>query len=192
MVNQDNIYNDEDIDEDIDEDSTILNISKYNLVLSELYHPHAHGFTNESDPTINGHYLVLARLNPYDKDECDELIQLCKENCLLLNSRYSHCIIRNYINIVLNEKYIQPQIAECIYLRGDEYVAIIKTHWLKLVQRTWKRVYAERQRIISLRKNPIYIYYRYLNGAWPHECIQLPSIRHMLSKLSSANTFIIR
>ena len=62
----------------------------------------------------------------------------------------NHSVIRNYHNIIKSFYYIQPHIVECVYLLnpGGECVAILKTFWLKIVQRTWKRVYKERMRLL--------------------------------------------
>ena len=82
-----------------------------------------------------------------------------------------HLFIRNYVNIINKPSYFQPQIAECIYI-GDECVAIIKTFWLKIVQRTWKKIYAKRMQLI----NPTTLFYRQINGP-----MCLPTLKGMLA-----------
>ena len=62
-------------------------------------------------------------------------------------------------------------------------VAIIKTFWLRLVQRNWKRVYSEKKRIIRLRYNPISLFYRALHGKWPSNSLHEPSLIGMLNNL---------
>jgi hypothetical protein len=44
---------------------------------------------------------------------------------------------------------------------------VIKTFWIKIIQRVWRRVYNERQRIIQGRKTIESIRYRELNGHFP-------------------------
>lgn len=56
---------------------------------------------------------------------------------------------------------------------------IIKTFWLRLVQRTWKRIYKERTQIIKKRMHPTSLHHRNIHGKWPYELNYLPSIRDM-------------
>ena len=46
-------------DSDLDSDTESIENNKTGLVLCELFHPSMHGFTNESDPNVLGHYLVI-------------------------------------------------------------------------------------------------------------------------------------
>jgi hypothetical protein len=44
---------------------------------------------------------------------------------------------------------------------------ILKTFWIKIIQRRWKKVFRERQRILQGRKTLASIKYRELNGCFP-------------------------
>ena len=57
------------------------------------------------------------------------------------------------------------------------YNVVNKTFWLKMVQRSWKRVYAQRQSVINTRKNPLSLIQRQCTGKWNN---RLPSIRGMV------------
>lgn len=178
--------------------------TKNYLMLCELYHPKLHGFDENSDPNIVGHYIVSYvkdndtsdSENEYDEyddssgDENDELI-LDKEiiklfqkkyktlvkNSLKFNISLEHQIVRNYINIITKDSYITPHIGERIYLSGDECVAIIKTMWLKIVQRCWRRVYKKRMQIISsINRNTHYLSRREYDTKWN---IRIPTIHGM-------------
>ena len=50
-----------------------------------------------------------------------------------------HPTIRNYFNIISNINYIKPEIGECIELPNGEIVAILKTCWLKIFQKKWRK-----------------------------------------------------
>ena len=65
-----------------------------------------------------------------------------------------HAVIRNYNNIIANKMYISPQIAECIKLPTGETIVILKTFWLKIIQRTWKNTLQKRKRMLA---NPTFI-----------------------------------
>ena len=94
-----------------------------------------------------------------------------------------HNILRNYNNIISRDEYIKPEIAECIILPTQHSVAIIKTIWIKLIQRKWKAVYAERVNIIKRRMLLSSLKTRELTGRWPPHCIHLPTIRGILHDL---------
>ena len=73
---------------------------------------------------------------------------------------------------------------QILQLHVDEnavYNVVDKTYWLKLVQRSWKRVYAQRQTVINARKSPDSMLYRQSTGKWD---TRLPSLRDMFATSS--------
>jgi hypothetical protein len=113
--------------------------------------------------------------------------------CNLITNFYYHLVIIRFklFNLTLINKFkniiaynnATIQISECIYLDTQECVAIIKTIWLKLIQRTWKKIYKIRKNIICIRKDPSSIFYRETNGKWPCNCFNMPCLNGMLSHL---------
>jgi len=102
---------------------------------------------------------------------------------LAQQSNISHSIIKNYKNIIAREDYISPQIVKCSYLPDGECVAVIKTMWIKLIQRRWRTVFNERRRIIGERSRISSIFYREIHGTWPTGLNVVPSICGMLSQI---------
>ena len=158
------------------------------LVCCELHNKHLHGFTEESDISVVNHYLVIHSVMCATSLDIQEMHKISKFH----NKKYSkifnlsdkpHDVIQNYSNIVLNKKYIQPNIAQCIYLKGGECVAILKTHWIRLIQRNWKRVFKERQNIQRLRAHPTQIRYREAHISWSKCCLNIPTLRGLLGGL---------
>jgi hypothetical protein len=181
--------------------------NKYNLMLCHLHNPNLDGKTAESDPNIETHYLVYGRYNgltgepinyeeddeyedDYEDDEDDinvpiinmELLHL-RSQFARLNNRITHPTIRNYLNIIQNPNYIQPEIGEYIVLPTKEAVAILKTFWLRIIQKKWKQIYKERQIILQRRCNPKSIMSRERTGLWPLSCNQMPGLKGMLKGL---------
>lgn len=80
---------------------------------------------------------------------------------------------------------LQIQIFKTNYKNLDQHPfdwdlgVIIKTFWLRLVQRTWKRVYKERKEIIKKRMNPNSLHHRSLHGKWSIGLNYLPSLLDM-------------
>ena len=165
--------------------------NKYNLLIPELYNKYIHGKTSDSDPNINGQLMVLQSIN-YNKDDANEnkIIQLFrytnkmslfyKKYYLKNYSNLKHDIIRNYKNIMTNPKYLNIEIGLIHFLRGDECVCIIKTFWLKLIQRGWKKIYKQRMTVQQKRRMPQSLLYRQITAKWPDDCNYMPSIRGML------------
>ena len=83
-------------------------------------------------------------------------------------------------------KELQLQIFKTNYKNLDQHPfkwdlgVIIKTFWLRLVQRTWKRIYKERQYIVKKRMRPNNLHYRSIHGHWPYGLNNLPGIWGML------------
>ncbi len=57
----------------------------------------------------------------------------------------AHPTIRNYQNIISKKNYIKPEIGEYIILPTQEAIAILKTFWLRIFQRKWKKLFKERK-----------------------------------------------
>ncbi|MEI6152283.1 MAG: hypothetical protein WCQ10_07130 [Chitinophagia bacterium] len=170
--------------EDYDDEYLPADSNKCYLALCELYNGKIHGSNNKF---INSQYLVLQRFTKRD---------LFEETLTGIISKYSreyrklasqpntcHSIIRNYKNIISRDNYISPQIVKCSYLPEGECVAVIKTIWIKLIQRKWKTIFSERQRIIGERSHINSIFYRELHGTWPCGLNVLPGICGMLSQM---------
>ncbi len=160
--------------------------TKYNIVICELFNSKLHG--NPENEEINFHYLVKSRFKNLNMTVINEL---CFESNLdyyvfaVINSnKLNHNRIRNYKNIVNRANYIKPEIAQCIYLPSNECIAILKTFWIRLIQRKWKNILSERRKILEKRSNIISIIYREIYGNWPNGCLHYPRLTGMLSNLN--------
>jgi len=172
------------------------NVNKNILLIPEIYNKYFHGKTLDSDPNIDGQFLVLQTfyINPNNNINNNNIIieffnyvnNLCKfykkyyEKKLYEIHLPPHTVLRNYHIIIKHPSYLNLQIGQVYYLKGDECVCVIKTIWLKVVQRAWKKIYKIRNEIKQLRCRPDSIMYRQFCGRWPQNCSYLPSIRGML------------
>ena len=164
-------------------------INKNVLLIPEIYNKYFHGRTFDSDPNIDGQFLVLQTfyINPsynifeffrYVNNLCNFYKKYYEKNfCSLC---FPHTLLRNYNNIIKQPKYLNLEIGKIYYLNGGECVCVVKTFWLKIVQRAWKKVYKRRQQIRQRRSRPDSILYRQFSGKWPQSCDHLPCIRGML------------
>jgi len=151
--------------------------TRFNITVCELYNSSVHG--TPSLNSLHAHYIVLHRLKKYDERLIRKLIWFYTGS--LESHNYKHPIIRNYQHI---HRKMVPEITECIYLPTGECICIIKTMWIRLIQRTWKKIYKLRQETYALRSLPRNLFYRGITGSWPIECARSSSIRGMLSALS--------
>jgi hypothetical protein len=94
-----------------------------------------------------------------------------------------HKTIRNYHNIIRRPDYIRAEIGECFELPTGEQIIIIKTIWIRIIQRKWKSVFANRQKIMKYRCCPSSLSTRQLTGKWPAHCLVLPGLHGILSNL---------
>lgn len=181
-----------DTDTDMTVDSEDLCVSgKNDIVLCEIFNPYIHGFTKQSDRNILGHFLVIGRysLESIIEDETSIFSITYTINSLISNIRNlienpkfsRHPWIRNYKQIASRNDYIRPEIAQCIMLNGDEKVAILKTFWLRIVQRAWKKVFRARRRVINQRMTLYSLGWRQIHGRWPDHCLNIPTIHGMLA-----------
>lgn len=164
-------------------------MNKNYLLICELFHPDLHGYdVNKSDSNIHGHYLIIHidgnsdSSSEYYSDSDDEddyfilnqvMIDIYRKKYKYLTTSYKknnleiiHPTIRNYFNIISDENYIKPQIGYKVYLSGNECIAILKTCWLKIVQRCWKRVYKQRKEMLKPQNIIKLLYLREINPTY--------------------------
>jgi hypothetical protein len=153
------------------------------ISFAQLYDYQEYDTDNEynSDSDIEDIYENrFVRIN----DEVQFLRQLYS-NPANFNPQYFgyHPTIRNYHNIILNPNYIKPEIGEYIVLPTQEAIAILKTFWLRIIQKRWKKVFQERENIIRQRCHFSNLSIREMRGKWPESCFNLPGLRGMISDL---------
>tara|TARA_B110000003_G_scaffold173014_1_gene172591 strand:+ start:3786 stop:4364 length:579 start_codon:yes stop_codon:yes gene_type:complete len=159
---------------------------KHCLGLCILWCDDIHGSSVGSD--INSHWLVheRIRLNEFFQQDLDWVENYRRNIEAYLSvmpqdlSRY-HPLLRNYTDIVSRPYSPKIDIIYMDYLPGHEAVAYIKTFWLRLVQRRWKKLYKERQDIIKKRCQIKSLNYRQTHGKWPHGLNNLPNIREIIN-----------
>jgi len=177
---------DDDYEEFIFENENLLepeeeSLTQYNIILCELYNSKIHGSLENSSKEENIGFLVCCRFKMLDleliEDIASELVSAYHPS--IRNS--NHSIYRNYRNIISRPDYFKPEIAQCVYLESQHCVAILKTIWIKLIQRAWKKIYAERKRVLSERCGVKALMLREIKGKWPETCRYLPNLKGMLA-----------
>jgi len=93
---------------------------RYKIVLCDLFNSIIYGVDENSDKNIKNHYIVITSYKYYNPNVIKKDIKF-----------YS-----KHVN-----KILYPEIAECIILSGGETISILKTFWIKLIQRKWKKIF---------------------------------------------------
>lgn len=122
----------------------------------------------------------------------------CVCNCLLFEMAVSSRIFYKYTYRQIREYMHQYSISSCCRLyrkpildiivldiQNDVYNAIIKTVWLRLIQRHWKKIYKQKRFILKLRKSWENQRYFQLHGRYIAGSNYVPSLRGMMAQYSS-------
>jgi hypothetical protein len=164
---------DSDSDEDYDDedDDYGTDPEDYRLIMSQLSH--------EDREKEHGHYYIGMSF-------------LCNsEGIYLMNSTISartflaysysrvHAYVRN-TSCYYVRRNTQIEIMQlCIHADGV-YEVVLKTYWLRIVQRRWKNIYKERQRILRLRSSIHNQEYFRRHGKYMEGSRHFPSLRGAL------------
>ena len=160
---------------DYDENSA----TKYNIVLCELYNSKLHGKTNNND--VNNNYLLINRIKKLDINFINSLTKGLNNDYIERQQQIiPHKFIKNYENIITRPNYIKPEIGETITLQSGHTVCIIKTLWIKLIQRAWKRIFEKRKQMFKMRCQLRSLKYREVTGRWPENCRYFPTLQGLL------------
>ena len=128
------------------------------LAICEPFHPVLHGQDENSTPAIEKHFLVYTLVdlsefynNAYADEERSYRRYRKAINCLHHETiNKTHPSLRAYTTIA--NKHIRLEIIQPDELKpGQEAVAYLKTFWLRIVQRCWKKIFQQRQAILKER-----------------------------------------
>ncbi len=111
--------------------------------------------------------------------------------------KYSYTDIINYLNIfssfncynyyqnIFNRRTIQnTEIMQTIIIQKDNlpyYTVVLKTYWLRLIQRHWKHTYKVQKYIINQRCKSKNIRFREIHGFYPKKISYIPGIKGLLN-----------
>jgi hypothetical protein len=88
--------------------------------------------------------------------------------------RYLNC----YCSMMIPNAKVE--IMQLQILEDQTYSVVLKTHWLRLIQRHWKKAYKKRSSIIKSLRSPGVLKYREINGCFPYGLNKIPSIWGLL------------
>ena len=123
------------------------------LAYVELYWDYHHGRTSCTSKNIDGQYMIIYTIeqgefyNKFYVAYKDIALDSQKESLNSWNEKFVCDInhkIRNFEKIYGNKDHQNLEIVQMIELPGLEQVAIIKTFWLKVLQRRFKNYFKKK------------------------------------------------
>jgi hypothetical protein len=132
---------------------------------------------------------------PIDEDKIDANyyigIHHCDASELIMAATVTNKTFQHYDNGELlyylsNYSYVEIEnpklhIMQLRILPDGTYSVVLKTHWIKLIQRTWRRIFKQRNQMIMRRAWANCSFE--INGKWPVELRRLPRLRGSLAHL---------
>ena len=138
------------------------------LAYCEIYKPGCHGVLNPEVHNIGYIYTSLLYQYGLTGDEFfDMTYDYRKEWEDVIENQYwrQHDLSLNYNPHIRNTRAIRPNCLHIVKrIQYEDYtLCIIKTFWLKIIQRKWKRWY---HNMLAKRKNPRNLMHRQIYGKW--------------------------
>jgi len=149
-------------------------------------------YDNEDDFDIESDTIFREDSYHLDSDKLNNVYSF-RKTILYVNSvsqptfyKHSYCNLLRYLKNYSIFRCIHPKIdiMKLHILRNGTYTVIVKTHWLRLVQRRWKNIYKKRMDIIRKRCLPSSQMHAQRTGKYPFGLNILPSISGMMSEFS--------
>ena len=114
---------------------------KYIYATCQKFDPIIHGFDDNSSKNIDGYYMLI------DTIMCFQSLVRAKHLVSNQNSYYYYNNINSKVSIELAEPVFMDE--------GGEIIAILKTFWLRIFQKTCKkRIMKNREKLAKYKKLP--------------------------------------
>jgi len=174
--NDDILYIDSDIDTDSDNEFGDDDFDHDSDLIYRQDEEHL-----DSEKLHNSYYIGLCNIYSFRKT-------MLFVNSISTRTYYKHShenilkYLKNY-SIFRTSRHI-IEIMQLKILQNGTYSVIIKTHWLKMVQRHWKKTYKHRMSIIKQRHTPSSIFMVQQTGRYPAGLNVIPTIHGMLRQYS--------
>lgn len=113
----------------------------------------------------NNHYLMMNSISPE------------------LFFRYKSDIISEYLYEMSLMQLLRRPVIDVVQLiiQNNCYTCILKTFWIRIIQRTWKRVFAEKMRVLMKRGHPHSQRHFEIYGKYPETITRLPGLNGMMN-----------
>lgn len=143
----------------------------------EIYQEDSHHVYSEKE---HDHYYI--GLTKRMQSGGHDVLLMVNSVSPLVFFQYGFERIRRYLAeySIVRVENAKVHIMKLCILEDGTYSVLLKTHWLRLIQRHWKKVYAERKRVVRGRRNLANLRHREVCGRWPNGLNRVPSLHGLM------------
>jgi hypothetical protein len=173
-----------------------INGQKINLV--EIWEHDWDALVKEDDDIIDEIYNREQLFLDSEKQNGQYYIGLAKHmksrNIILLNTistktfyKYSYIYVLKYLYYYSLTRLYQPnvEIMKLYILNDGTYSVVLKTHWIRLIQRHWRKALQIRKQIMKKQMNVRSLYHREIYGRFPNGLNKLPMLSGLMSQYAT-------
>jgi hypothetical protein len=185
-----------DSDSDNDNDNNIENVSTTSE--SILIEFDEYSDDEEDQYTIDEIYTDEQSFLDSEKQNGKYYIGLAKHmksrQILLLNTistktfyKYSYIHVLKYLYYYSIVRLYQPrvEIMKLYILNDGTYSVVLKTHWIRLIQRHWRKALLMRKQIMKKQMHLSSLYHREIYGRFPYGMNKIPMLSGLMSRYST-------
>jgi hypothetical protein len=178
------LSSDSNSDDGLSNDSIIIEFDQYSddeedeYTIDEIYRDEQNFLDSEKQ---NGHYYI-------------GLYKNMKYQNNLLNAisaktfyKYSFIHVLKYLYYYSLVRLYQPnvEIMKLYILNDGTYSVVLKTHWIRLIQRHWRKALQIRKQIMKKQMLVRSLYYREIHGRFPNGMNKMPMLIGLMSQYAT-------
>lgn len=144
-------------------------------MVDEIYATdHEHSFMEKKDK----HYY----LGIYEHCSNDNLFIMTNSISANTYFKFSHEDCLQYLYWYGITMSVEPNLQLLqLHINDDQvYTVVLKTFWLKIIQRKWKNIYKKRMEVLNVRKRAQSIFHKETTGQWPVHANYFTGLKGML------------
>jgi len=137
----------------------------------------------DSEKQNGCYYIGLHKYIKYDK-----LLLLLNSISIKSFYKFSYIHVLKYLYYYSIVRLYQPniEIMKLSILDDGTYSVVLKTHWLRLVQKHWRKTFKNRKEMMKKQMRVGSILYREIYGRFPHEINKLPRLNGLMYQYSNS------
>lgn len=178
------LSSDSNSDDGLSNDSIIIEFDQYSddeedeYTIDEIYRDEQNFLDSEKQ---NGHYYI-------------GLYKNMKYQNNLLNAisaktfyKYSFIHVLKYLYYYSLVRLYQPnvEIMKLYILNDGTYSVVLKTHWIRLIQRHWRKALLLRKQIMKKQMYVSSLYHREIYGRFPNGLNKLPMLSGLMNRYTT-------
>jgi hypothetical protein len=179
------LSSDSNSDDGLSNDSIIIEFDQYSddeedeYTIDEIYRDEQNFL--DSEKQNEKYYIGLYKNTKY-------------QNNLLLNAisaksfyKYSFIHVLKYLYYYSLVRLYQPnvEIMKLYILNDGTYSVVLKTHWIRLIQRHWRKALQMRKQIMKKQMHVRSLHYREIHGKFPNGMNKMPMLIGLISQYAT-------